>query len=203
MVRKNQKVRTARERLILAGCLDDPVEIRPKSLPVRIEQLDGLGENRLFRLAPLVTGLCVSLCCLTDETSVPIYGVRLELERLPDFEFRWLEDSEGDEYSYRCGPDYQFPREHVINNKIPGVLYRGKGWTGWLVGVSCQPLPCSEDGMVAGNVCLYDAFGRTATVEVSLMIEPYTPKKTTSKRAGLFELDEMYLKQRVVKGPVG
>src|SRR5207248_5070863 len=62
------------------------------------------------------------------------------------FPYTTLFRSEGDEYSYRCGPDYQFPREHVINNRIPGVLYRGKGWTGWLVGLSWQPLPCSIKG---------------------------------------------------------
>jgi len=195
MAGKNQKVLTARERLILAGALE-PVEVRAQPLPVRIDQLDGLGENRLFRLAERVTGCCVSLRCLTDEASVPIVGVRLELD-LPEFEFRWLEESEGDEYSYRCGPDYQFPREHVINNRIPGVLYRGKGWTGWLVGVSWQPLPCSIKGTVPGNVVLYDAFGRTAGVEVELMIEPFTQKKAAHKpRAGLFEPYEMDLEKQ-------
>jgi len=98
MAGKNQKSLSARDRLILAGCLE-PVEVFSTPLPVRMDQLDGLGENRLFRLAERVTGCCVSIRCLTDETSVPIDGVRLELE-LTDFEFRWLEDSEGDKFSY-------------------------------------------------------------------------------------------------------
>jgi hypothetical protein len=190
MADRHQKILTARERLVRAGALA-PAEVRVKALPVRIDQLDGLGENRLFRLTELTTGCCVSLQCLTDETSVPINEVRLELQ-LPGFEFRWLEESEGDEYSYRVGPDYQFPRKHVINSKFPGVLYRGRGWMGWLVGVSCQPLPRSITGTVTGNVCLYDAFGRSAGVEVALMIEPFTQKKTAPKpRAGLFEPYEL------------
>jgi hypothetical protein len=200
MAGKNPKSLSARDKLILAGCLE-PVEIFAEPLPVRIDQLDGLGENRLFRITDHVTSCCVSLCCLTDETSVPIDGVRLELQ-LPDFEFRWLDESEGDEYSYRCGPDYEFPRRQVINNRFPGVLYRGKGWTGWLVGVSCQALPCSLTGIVTGKIVLSDAFGRIASEEVSLMIEPFTPTKSAPKRrAGLFELDEMELEKSRVKGP--
>lgn len=199
MAKRRQAHPTARERLISAGCLDAIGE-SPKLLPVRIDQIDTLGENWLFRITNLVTGCCVCIRCLTDEASTPIDGVRLELQ-LADFEFRWLEDSEGDQYNYRCGADYEFPREEVINNKFPGVLYRGPGWQGWLVGVSCKPLPPSLKGAVTGNVALYDAFGRTASVQVSLLIDPSMPKKSASKRRGsLLELDDMDVENALESG---
>lgn len=49
---------------------------------------------------------------------------------------------------------------------------------------------------------MYDAFGRTASRKVSLMIDPYVPKMSSKPRGSLFELDDMDLEKAAVKGPV-
>jgi hypothetical protein len=145
-----------------------------------------------------MTGCYFYLTCVTDASRIQVREVRLELP-IPKFDVYWLQENCRRERNYWLGRDFCLPDDLVLNHKIPGTLYRGRSHEGWFVGLIQQPLPLAT-GMVTGKLILSDALGRSASADVSLMVDPTILRKTVQKpRKGLFERDEPHREKGVVR----
>jgi hypothetical protein len=196
---KKQNRLAARDLLIRAGRLDSRKDLVPTPLPILIEQSGGPAENMLLRISDVMIGCYIYLTCVTDAPRIQVREVRLELP-IPKFDVYWLQENCRHERNYWLGRDFCLPDDLVLNHRIPGMLYRGRAHEGWLVGLIQQSLPLAR-GTVTGKLILSDALGRSASADVSLMIDPIILKKTVQKpRKGLFELNEMESAKARVKG---
>jgi hypothetical protein len=165
-------------------------------LPVLIGQCDGPAESTLFRMDSTRVGCCISIRCVTDARGgVPVEWVDVETP-WTDVVFDALPDPAtlaGTEQYYRFY-DLQrreYERRFVINHRFPGVLQRGPGWQGFLLGVFYGPIPNKIFRPLNLRVFLHDAFGRSAAATAEVMVEP-DPKprvKRVSKYRGLSEKD--------------
>jgi len=171
------------------------VELTTK-LPVLIRQCDGPSESTLFRMDSTRVGCCISIRCVTDVPGgVPLEWVDVETP-WSDVVFDSLPDpatlADADQY-YRFH-DLQrreYERRFVINHKFPGVLQRGPGWEGFLLGILYGKMPNKISRPLNLRVVLHDAFGRSAAGTAEVIVEP-GPKpraRRAPKHGGLFEKD--------------
>jgi hypothetical protein len=165
-------------------------------LSVLIRQCDGPAESTLFRMDSSRVGCCISIRCATDvRGGVPLEWVDVEtpwsdvvFDSLPDPATLAVADQY---YRFHDLQRREYERRFVINQKLPGVLHRGPGWEGFLLGIFYGKMPNKISRPLNLRVVLHDAFGRSAAGTAEVIVEP-DPKprvRRVPNYGGLLEKD--------------
>jgi len=169
------------------------------TLPLIIHQCDGPAESAVFRLDSIRVGCCISIRCLTDvRGGVPLDWVDVETPWNNDVVFDPLPDpatlADADQYYRFHGPGRrEYERRFVINHRFPGILQRGPGWEGFLLGIFYGTIPNKIPRPLNLRVVLHDAFNRSAVGIFELMVEP-DPKPRVHKdtrRKSIFDSENV------------
>jgi hypothetical protein len=175
-----------------AGCPLDYPEALPghstaERKPLRVKQLAGYTESRVYALGPLQTAYLIGLHLGTDRPSGTVISEWSFVPPWQDHLVSWDYEPldiipKGQQGDYRSILDS--PLIGVMNERR--LLRRGYPIEGLLCGCSCQPVPEAGDGLGSAQLTLVDDRGNTVALRIALTVIRIaaTRSKTSPTPAG-------------------
>ncbi len=162
--------------LMAAGCpLDYPEALPGHSAaarkPLRVKQLAGYTESRVYALGPLVTAYLIGLHLGTDRPSGAVISEWSFVPPWEDHLVSWDYEPldiipKGQQGDYRDLLDTRLMG--VLNERR--LLRRGYPVEGLLCGCSSQQVPEARDGLVSAQLNLVDDRGNTVALRIAMTV---------------------------------